>query len=191
MKTIDIKGRPYVTVSERVKALRNKYGFDVAIITEIHSLTENYVVIKAQLVDSENRIISTGYAKENQGDTFINKGSHIENCETSAVGRCLAFAGFGIDAEIASAEELINSDSNSLLSDGQRITIENMLQDCTLSAEIIDKIEKELDVMTHSRAEDCIEYLSNHIKDPVESASNYNQKDINRKLDEKLQNEKA
>ena len=170
MKTIDIKGKPYVTVSERVKALRNKYGFDVSINTEIHSITDQYVIIKATLAfgdKGEYRVISTGYAKENQGDSFINKGSHIENAETSAVGRCLAFAGFGIDAEIASAEELINADSNSLLSDGQRITIENMLHECTLSPDTVTRIEKELESMTYSRAEDCIEYLSNHIKDPV------------------------
>ncbi len=29
--------------------------------------------------------------------SFINKTSYIENCETSAVGRALGMAGFGLD----------------------------------------------------------------------------------------------
>ena len=30
----------------------------------------------------------------------------IENCETSAYGRCLGFAGFGVDTSVASAEDM-------------------------------------------------------------------------------------
>jgi len=40
-----------------------------------------------------------------RGSTTINKTSAMENCETSAVGRALAFAGFG-GSEIASANEV-------------------------------------------------------------------------------------
>jgi hypothetical protein len=40
---------------------------------------------------------------------YINKTSMIENCETSAVGRALGFAGFGVDTAIASAEDIERS----------------------------------------------------------------------------------
>jgi hypothetical protein len=191
MKTIDIKGKPYVTVSERVKAIRKKYGFEVTIATDIHTLKDDFVIIKATITDKDRRIISTGFAKENAGDTFINKGSHLENCETSAVGRALAFAGFGIEAEIASADEVVNSSSNSAISDTQKKTIENLLHDCSLGEEMKTKIENEMFDMTYSRANDCIEYLGNNLKDAIETLQNYDQKDIHNKLDEKLNDPKA
>ena len=43
------------------------------------------------------------------GSSMINKTSALENAETSAVGRALAFAGFQTDASIASADEVANA----------------------------------------------------------------------------------
>ena len=40
---------------------------------------------------------------------FVNKTSALENCETSAVGRALAFAGYGGGYAIASKEEVDNA----------------------------------------------------------------------------------
>lgn len=57
-------------------------------------------------------VLGTGTAYEKEGSTFINKTSYIENCETSAVGRALGMAGFGIDTSIASAEEVQNAIAN-------------------------------------------------------------------------------
>ena len=37
---------------------------------------------------------------------MINKTSYVENCETSAFGRCLAALGIGIETSIASANEV-------------------------------------------------------------------------------------
>ena len=68
---------------------------------------ENGVCIfKAIVTDEKGIILSTGTAYEKEGSTFINKTSYIENCETSAVGRALGIAGFGIDTSVASAEEV-------------------------------------------------------------------------------------
>ena len=53
--------------------------------------------------------LGSGTAYEKEDSTFINTTSYIENCETSAVGRALGFAGFGIDVSIASAEEVGNA----------------------------------------------------------------------------------
>ena len=53
--------------------------------------------------------LGTGTAYEKENSTFINKTSYIENCETSAVGRALGMAGFGIDTSVASAEEVQNA----------------------------------------------------------------------------------
>ena len=56
--------------------------------------------------------IGFGINKERDNGTFINKTSAMENCETSAVGRALAFAGFGGDMAFASAEEVVNAQLN-------------------------------------------------------------------------------
>ena len=49
-------------------------------------------VIKAELWQGE-QLIATGYAEEVRGQGNVNRTSHVENCETSAVGRALANAG--------------------------------------------------------------------------------------------------
>lgn len=108
--TIDVKGKPYAEVNQRIKAFRMVYpeGF---IETEMIS-NENGVCIFQAIVGNDEKILGTGTAYEKEGSTFINKTSYIENCETSAVGRALAMAGFGIDTSIASAEEVQNAINN-------------------------------------------------------------------------------
>jgi hypothetical protein len=50
-------------------------------------------VIRAELW-LEDICIATGYAEEVRGAGNVNRTSHVENCETSAVGRALANAGY-------------------------------------------------------------------------------------------------
>ena len=98
----------YAKVSERVKAYRKVYPTG-AITTEIEEITENSVRIKAIVTDEIDNVIATGRATEEKkakGKMTINLTDMIENCETSAVGRALGFAGFGIDQEIASGEDI-------------------------------------------------------------------------------------
>ena len=49
-------------------------------------------VIRAELWLGE-MLISTGYAEEVRGSGNVNRTSHVENCETSAIGRALANCG--------------------------------------------------------------------------------------------------
>ena len=110
MKTIDIKGKPYVMANERIKYFRDNYP-DGAIHTTLISDEEGKCIFRAEIL-VENRMVSTGYAYENENSTFINKTSYIENCETSAVGRALGIFGIGIDDSVASFEEVANAISN-------------------------------------------------------------------------------
>ena len=110
IKQMDIKGKDYAKVSERVKAFRKVYPTGT-IETHIEEISADYVRILAVAKDENNRTIATGRASENKaqkGNMSINLTSLIENCETSAVGRALGFAGFGIDNDIASQEEIEN-----------------------------------------------------------------------------------
>ena len=62
------------------------------VITELVHYLSDIAVFKAELwLDGE--IIATGWAEEIRGQGNVNKTSHLENCETGAVGRALANAG--------------------------------------------------------------------------------------------------
>lgn len=111
MKTIDIKGKPYIEVNERIKFFRENFK-DWALESDIVSLDNGVCVIKATVKNPEGIIKATGYAYEKEDSTFINKTSYIENCETSAWGRALGNLGIGIDTSIASAEEVLNATLN-------------------------------------------------------------------------------
>jgi len=103
---IEIHGKEYITVAERIDQLRKSDDFkDYAIKTKIVSNTE-YVIVRAKIIDATGRVVATGTAEENRNNGHINKTSALENCETSAVGRALAFLGFA-GTEIASADELV------------------------------------------------------------------------------------
>lgn len=102
--TMDIKGKAYVQVNERVKAFRELYP-EGSIQTQLVSDENGVCTIKA-LIMIGDLVLATGYAQEKESSSYINKTSYIENCETSAVGRALGFLGIGIDTSIASAEEV-------------------------------------------------------------------------------------
>ena len=111
MKTINIKGKEYIEVNERLKHFRAHYrGY--SLVSEVLDKTENSVLIKATILDNEGRAIATGLAEEEKGSTFINKTSYVENCETSAWGRALANFGIGLDTSVASADEVNNAIAN-------------------------------------------------------------------------------
>ena len=110
---IDMKGKNYAMVPERVTAFRKLYpeGF---IRTEIVSNDGTTVLMKSTVgyyaEDGREIVLSSGFAQEVKGRGLVNGTSHIENCETSAVGRALGMIGLGINGGgICSAEELANA----------------------------------------------------------------------------------
>jgi hypothetical protein len=112
MAPIEVKGKMYMEVPQTIKAFRMLYpqGF---IKNEMLS-NENGVCIFRSTVgfyseDGRENILGVGTAYEKENSSFINKTSYIENCETSACGRALGMAGFGIDVSVASAEEVQNA----------------------------------------------------------------------------------
>lgn len=106
-KAIDFKGKKYVLVSDRILFFNENYP-QGSIMTEMVSKPEDdMVVIKATIKPSEgqNRAF-TGYSQAKWGEGYINKTSALENAETSAVGRALAFMGIGVIESIASIDEI-------------------------------------------------------------------------------------
>lgn len=104
----NVKGKNYAEVAQKVQAFRNLIpgGF---ITSEIIRFDPGIVYMKSEAGYYENGnkvVLSTGHAFERQDASNVNKTSYIENCETSAVGRALAFIGIGSESSISSVEEL-------------------------------------------------------------------------------------
>ena len=117
--TTNIKGKEYAEVNQRIKAFRMVYptGF---ITTEIVGIQDGICTMKAYVGYHDNGqpvTLGTGTAYEKESSSYINKTSYIENCETSAVGRALGMAGFGIDTSVASYEEVANAINNQTISE--------------------------------------------------------------------------
>lgn len=108
----DIKGKEYADVAQRIKAFRMVYPSGW-IKTEIVRLDNGVCTITAKVGtygdDGMTLLLGVGHAQEKESSSYINKTSYVENCETSAVGRALGMAGFGIDTSVCSADELSNA----------------------------------------------------------------------------------
>lgn len=115
LDSIELKGKDYVMVPQRVRAFRMLFpeGF---ITTDILSLENGVCTMRTEVgyYDGERRVVlATGMAYEKETNGFVNRTSYIENCETSSVGRALGFLALGIDGGgICSAEELVNAVNN-------------------------------------------------------------------------------
>lgn len=108
LKTVDIKGKAYVEVNERIRHFRENFkGYQLT--TDIVSISDGVCIMKANIIDDKGVLVATGHAYEKEGNGFINKTSYIENCETSAWGRALGNLGIGITTSIASGEEVSNA----------------------------------------------------------------------------------
>ena len=115
MKTVNIKGKDYIEVNERLKYFRNEPQYKgYSLESEIVLLENGVITIKAIIKDETGRILATGLAQEKESSSFINKSSFVENCETSAWGRALGNLGIGIDTSVASADEMQNAINNQL-----------------------------------------------------------------------------
>ena len=104
--TIQIHGKSYKTVVERVNEFRSEESYSGwSIETDILRFEGVDCIIKATIKNPDGKIAATGLAHEVQGSTNINKTSHVENCETSAIGRALAALGLA-GTEYASGDEV-------------------------------------------------------------------------------------
>lgn len=101
---MDFRGKSYATVALRVEMLRKHLGAEVSIATDIVSISDETVVMRATIGHGD-QLLATGYAEEHRSGKGVNSTSALENCETSAVGRALAALGLG-GGEYASADEL-------------------------------------------------------------------------------------
>lgn len=149
IKTINFKGKDYAEVNQRIKAFRMLFPMGT-IETEIASLAEGMCVIRAMAYDEGRHLLATGTAYEKEGTSNINRTSYIENCETSAVGRCLGMLGLGIESAIASAEEVTNADMQQeveaartkKIDEAKIVALKNKLDEAGIPVEMILEMYK-------------------------------------------------
>lgn len=85
----------YEPVADRIAKFWERWP-EGRLHTEIVLINETEVVIKASAFTNrdDTRPASIDFAQETRGSSSINKQNFIENCATSALGRCLATLGF-------------------------------------------------------------------------------------------------
>lgn len=123
MQTINIKGREYVPVVERVKEF-HKLHPEGSIVTEMIMTDEKRCIVKATIElparfvtsNKDERVITpartfTGYSQASWVSGIM-KDVALEVAETSAVGRALGFAGIGLIDGIATADEIRKAPKN-------------------------------------------------------------------------------
>lgn len=113
MEAINIKGKRYFTVNQRLLHLRKTPELKkLRIVEDVIELNEKEGVFKVSILDENDNVITSAHAQEYRDSSYINKTSFLENGFTSALGRALGYLGIGIDTSIASAEEMVNALNN-------------------------------------------------------------------------------
>jgi hypothetical protein len=97
----------YETVEVRLEKFIKEHN-DFRIATELEVVERDRYIVKAYLfkTSSDSVAWATGYAEEKITDRGVNSTSALENCETSAIGRALANAGYAAKGKRPSREEM-------------------------------------------------------------------------------------
>jgi len=96
----------YETVEERLVKFwaDNKDG---RVITTLLDFSSTRFIVRAEIYrGSDSEVWATGLAEETVQGKGVNATSALENCETSAIGRALANAGYATKGKRASREEM-------------------------------------------------------------------------------------
>jgi hypothetical protein len=97
----------YETVEVRLEKFIKDHA-DFRIATELEVCDKDRYVVKAYIykVATDTVAWTTGLAEEKVTDRGVNSTSALENCETSAIGRALANAGYAAKGKRPSREEM-------------------------------------------------------------------------------------
>ena len=97
----------YETVEERLEKFWKEYP-DARIETALVESTLQRFIVKASIYRTEVDASpwTTGYAEETVSTRGVNSTSALENCETSAIGRALANAGYATKGKRPSRQEM-------------------------------------------------------------------------------------
>jgi hypothetical protein len=190
MNTVNIKGKPYVTVNERLKHIANNFQYSIK--TDFTYYPERKMwVVKASLSLFRDGLecTYTGLAQEIESENYkeVNFSSALENAETSAVGRACAMAGIGIDGGMASADEVVKAiNRTDEVGEDSRLYLLSLLENTTYDEQAKEKLAMRIEGIL--KQEDYTKALSNlqmnqiEDKDRISMGMPYNQSDIKKTL---------
>ena len=102
----------YATVAQRIEEFYKEHP-EGTIRTELAAVDGAEVVFKATVFrtveEAKAGVGTTGFAREIEGKSPVNRTSHYENCESSAIGRALANLGYATSAHRPSRQEMLKS----------------------------------------------------------------------------------
>lgn len=104
--SVNIHGKRYTTVSERVTAAHAAGGFAMLSSQVLPLGDTGRLYCRVEIRIGDRRYIGSAEVKLNAKPGTADGDAPLECAETSALGRALGFAGYGSDEAIASADEL-------------------------------------------------------------------------------------
>ena len=100
-----------------------------SVLTELVAYSDQQYIVHARVYwdQADPQPAGTGFAEERVGSSPVNRTSALENCETSAVGRALANAGYAPKGARPSREEMAKAkagaeEHRALAADTQAVT---------------------------------------------------------------------
>lgn len=122
LPTIDLKGKEYVEVKERVIHFNDTYkkGMIVAEYKQLGDIFTFKATITPDIVEP-----SRVFVAHSQGQ--VTKEKSFEKLETVAVGRALAFMGIGVIEGVASADEIVEYQKKQLPTTTSKAPVEDFI----------------------------------------------------------------
>lgn len=130
---VNIHGKEYMTVARRVELAHQEKALE-SIETEI--LSHQPIVVRAK-VTIRGKVYSGISAVNTDNARTIEKENPYEVAETSAVGRALGFAGFGLIESVASADEMTRANSPKEVKVDENVTKPQMTKPQIVTTEAV------------------------------------------------------
>lgn len=162
MNTIKFKqeDKEYVEIAERIKEFNDNHeDYSIITNTEVFQLEGNvYAKVEACIQNSEGHTLRTGTAMKQKDSNEINKFSFVENAETSAIGRALAFLGISSTNVIASEDE-VKDVEESIKQEEKQQTIEKGQQLVESAGEGLPEVDYSFITTKTPRSEKSLEKM--------------------------------
>jgi hypothetical protein len=160
----------YETVESRLEKWHEKYP-DNRIETELIEATEKRFVVFTKIfkTEADPKPCATGLAFEVITEKGVNSTSALENCETSAIGRALANAGFAAKGKRASREEMAKVNNSEPNQYEKKLAERRYSPPATRSAAVEDALRASFAV--ENKENDPAQWTVSEVVDQIASAT--------------------